>query len=98
MTFGDLGPVDAGTYWVSFVPDLGFPPQWGWSTSDTGNNNGYQLFLGDEVLLGVNFAFDVIGDPVEAVIPEPGTWALMIIGFGAVGATVRTRRRTTVAA
>ncbi len=22
-----------GTYWASVVPDLGFPPQWGWATS-----------------------------------------------------------------
>jgi hypothetical protein len=25
-------------------------------------------------------------------IPEPGAWALMILGFGAVGATLRRRR------
>ncbi|HEY0650414.1 PEPxxWA-CTERM sorting domain-containing protein [Phenylobacterium sp.] len=28
-----------------------------------------------------------------AAIPEPATWALMIMGFGAAGATLRTRRR-----
>ena len=27
--------VQPGTYWVSVVPDLAFPPQWGW-TSGTG--------------------------------------------------------------
>ena len=26
-------------------------------------------------------------------VPEPATWAMMIIGFGAVGSTVRKRRR-----
>jgi hypothetical protein len=26
-------------------------------------------------------------------IPEPGTWALMILGFGGVGAMLRNRRR-----
>ena len=25
-------------------------------------------------------------------VPEPATWALMILGFGAVGATLRQRR------
>jgi hypothetical protein len=30
-------------------------------------------------------------------IPEPGTWALMIMGFGGIGAALRNRRRTTVA-
>jgi len=28
--------------------------------------------------------------------PEPGTWALMLGGFGAVGASLRRRKRTAV--
>lgn len=31
---------------------------------------------------------------VTAAVPEPGTWALMLFGFGAVGVSLR-RRRTT---
>ena len=30
---------------------------------------------------------------VKAVVPEPATWAMMIIGFGAVGTAVRRRRQ-----
>lgn len=30
-------------------------------------------------------------------VPEPATWALMIVGFGAAGATLRRRRATTAA-
>jgi len=30
-------------------------------------------------------------------IPEPSAWALMILGFGAIGATLRNRRRQTLA-
>lgn len=30
-------------------------------------------------------------------VPEPSTWALMILGFGAVGGALRTRRETRVA-
>ncbi len=29
----------------------------------------------------------------QNVVPEPATWALMIIGFGAVGASIRSARR-----
>jgi hypothetical protein len=28
-----------------------------------------------------------------AAIPEPGTWAMLLLGFGAVGAAIRNRRR-----
>ncbi|WP_293379098.1 PEPxxWA-CTERM sorting domain-containing protein [Phenylobacterium sp. SCN 70-31] len=31
-------------------------------------------------------------DPVAAAVPEPGAWALMILGFGAAGAALRRRR------
>ena len=31
------------------------------------------------------------------VVPEPATWGLMIMGFGGVGAMIRTRRRLAVA-
>jgi len=31
-------------------------------------------------------------------VPEPAAWALMIVGFGGVGATIRARRRMIVAA
>jgi hypothetical protein len=35
-----------------------------------------------------NITFDV----ADAVVPEPATWAMMILGFGGVGATMRRRR------
>jgi hypothetical protein len=31
--------------------------------------------------------------PIATAVPEPATWGLMILGFGGVGAMVRTRRR-----
>lgn len=41
-----------------------------------------------------NLAFGVA--PPSGAVPEPATWALMLLGFCAVGATMR-RRRTSVA-
>ena len=32
--------------------------------------------------------------PGAGAVPEPGTWAMMLIGFGAVGFAMRRRRRT----
>lgn len=34
---------------------------------------------------------------VPSAVPEPGTWALMILGFGGAGAALRARRRWAVA-
>ena len=33
--------------------------------------------------------------PIGPSVPEPATWAMMMLGFGAMGAVLRTRRRTT---
>lgn len=35
-----------------------------------------------------------IDTPVPAPVPEPSTWAMMLIGFGIVGGVMRTRRRS----
>jgi hypothetical protein len=42
--------------------------------------------------LGVSAEFAWDNDPTFAAVPEPGTWALMIGGFGLAGATLRRRR------
>ena len=54
------------------------------------NNGGV---AGDETFI---FAFQGVGGTVVGV-PEPGTWALMILGFGTAGAMLRRRRSLAVA-
>jgi PEP-CTERM motif-containing protein len=78
----DMAP---GTYWASVVPDVGFPPQWGWATSGTGNNLGYQCFLSSCGGVGTNFALAVDGRPV----PEPGTLAMLGTGILGLGGLLR---------
>lgn len=46
---------------------------------------------------GVNWVFVSEVQFFGGVIPEPGTWALMIAGFGLVGAAVRRQRGTALA-
>ncbi len=52
--------------------------------------------------------FDVVGgtvdtvkqvriDPLAAVVPEPATWGMMILGFGAIGFAMRRKRRPVLA-
>ena len=47
---------------------------------------------------GVNASWSGTGAFAPAAVPEPGTWALMIMGFGGAGAMLRSRRRVAVAA
>jgi hypothetical protein len=39
-----------------------------------------------------------IGATIQGGVPEPASWALMILGFGGVGAVLRTRRQRMVVA
>jgi len=32
--------------------------------------------------------------PVAGPVPEPATWAMMLLGFGAVGFSIRRKRKT----
>lgn len=43
-----------------------------------------------------SFSSALVADPVTPSVPEPATWAMMIVGFGLVGGAMR-RRKTTVA-
>ena len=42
-----------------------------------------------------HLALDTVGTPcaVMELVPEPGTWAMMLLGFGAIGFSMRSRRR-----
>ena len=76
-----------GTYWASVVPDLGFPPQWGWATATGGT--GYQCFNLACGLTGVGFAYAIDGVPTPT--PEPGT--LVMLGTGILGLAGTLRRK-----
>ena len=80
-------------YWLSIVPDIGFPPQWGWATSIAGDLVGYQDFFGTRSQVPTDFAFTLNG--TAAVVPEPST--LAIAALGALGFVVTLRRRRAAA-
>jgi PEP-CTERM motif len=78
-----------GTYWASVVPDLGFPPQWGWATATGGTGTGgYQCFFGTCGATGTDFAYAIDGTPT---VPEPGT--LIMLGTGILGLAGTLRRK-----
>jgi hypothetical protein len=45
--------------------------------------------------LGRNVGARVLASGAFQAVPEPATWAMMIVGFGAIGVTARRQRRTT---
>jgi hypothetical protein len=71
-----------------------------WTTAGVGfEGTAYSIDFGGTAN---QTAFDDItfGSATPGVpgVPEPGTWAMMILGFGMVGATVRSRRPAALAA
>ena len=51
-------------------------------------NNPYRVTGFGTILATVN----ATSSPVTAAVPEPATWAMMLLGFGAVGYAMRRRR------
>lgn len=79
-------------YWMSIVPDVAFPPQWGWEAGLNGDGRSFQDFFGSRSQLAGDMAFTLSGN--AAVVPEPTTWAMMLCGFGMAGAGLRRRQGT----
>ncbi|MDO9432589.1 MAG: PEPxxWA-CTERM sorting domain-containing protein [Phenylobacterium sp.] len=61
----------------------------------SGTNLVFDRLTFDLTSSGTSMNFDNFAGTISAV-PEPATWAMMIIGFGAVGSMVRTSRRRNV--
>jgi hypothetical protein len=72
------------TYWLSIVPDLGFPPQWGWETGVGGDGAAYQCFLGSCGAVSSDLAFALS-------TPEPSSMVFLATGLVALGIRVRNR-------
>lgn len=97
-----LRPDNAGlSYTIDLASIFGANPVFVGFTGGTGANWSEQDI--------VNWAFNADYNPIAApptgtilpgsssgAVPEPTTWAMMIIGFGAVGGATRGKRRDTV--
>lgn len=57
--------------------------------------DGIVILWGPDASVG---GIDNIRYDVQGAVPEPATWAMMILGFGGVGALLRHRRRSPLAA
>ena len=74
---------------LNLLPSTGFTPEnygWNlWPRNGLGNNNQISDFAPENATLA-------------AGIPEPATWAMLLAGFGALGAVLRRRRTASAAA
>ena len=78
------------TYWLSVVPDVAFPPQWGWTSSLQGDGVSYQDFFGTRSANPTDLSFDLYMTQ-QTGVPEPGS--LMLLGTGVVGLAGILRRK-----
>jgi hypothetical protein len=108
IDFGTPFAAAAGqTYWFGFRLDDDYTRDqlyWMWSETNLDRDgelkfqgNGHAAFMGDfgDWEQGdYEHAFQLHG--TAAAVPEPATWAMMILGFGAAGALMRRRRYAVV--
>lgn len=79
---------DAGArYWLSVIPDLGYPFQWGWSTATGGDHISYWDSYGSRTKLDADMAFTLVSNSV----PEPTTILMLGSGLLALGKVHRKR-------
>lgn len=99
--FGQNWALSAGSYWVGFFTDgtnfMAFPAANPLSRHAVRGFDNLWVQQGSELALGIRItdSTPAVEPPGPGAVPEPTTWAMMLIGFGAIGSTMR-RRATTV--
>jgi hypothetical protein len=96
-----------GTANLTFTDQFGTAFSGSFAISQNGQNFFNAVASGGEVIKNVSISTTVnladvqqvrLGSVLSAVIPEPGTWAMMILGMGGLGTALRSRRRNLSAA
>ncbi len=86
--------IEGGGFTTDFDDLRGAQLFTGPNTSPTFRLGNFDLSRFDDAG-NLTFAGNLTIADLAAAVPEPATWALMILGFGAVGAALRRRRVTT---
>jgi hypothetical protein len=102
---GNIGALTGGTGGLSAFNDLASGVSYGSFAYTSADNNVFRtLTLNSAAVADINaavggqFAFGGTIGAGGSVVPEPGTWAMMLIGFAGLGAALRARRRQVISA
>jgi hypothetical protein len=106
FSFIELALMGTGTVVFSLTDDMGTVftgDAFTWALTGGNQFFGFESYNGQSI---ANLSFNVTGGSVSDVsqvrvglsaadnaVPEPGTWAMMLMGFGAAGYSVRRSRR-----
>jgi len=76
-------------YWLSVVPDTGFPPQWGWTSSSVGDTVSYTDDpFGNRLQNSSDLTF-YLYETQQVGVPEPGSLMLLGTGFAGLAGVLR---------
>jgi hypothetical protein len=84
--------LDDGSMWAAIADQTAISFEHYTSGPSGPSTAAYTLMLGGPVHRDNLLDFQFIEAPVAGVVPEPSTWAMMIVGFGLAGAGLRMRR------
>ncbi len=85
-------PLTGGTYYIYFELWASTNTTSGYAAADFGNTLNFNWVLPDGVEAHSESGVFLTQLAADAGVPEPSTWAMMILGFGLAGAAVRRRR------
>lgn len=95
--FGQNWALAAGSYWVAFITDgtnfMAFPAANPLSQHAVRGSDNLWVKQGPELALGIRISDSTpaVEPPGPGAVPEPSMWAMMLIGFGAIGSAMRRR-------
>lgn len=91
-----------GKYWIRFAGSSNLLPLFSTSTPTNSRAVGTDFFLEGRAITfnppdrAVGFSLNGLSASGPGAVPEPATWAMMVVGFGTVGFALRRRRAVSV--
>jgi len=91
LTSDDDAFVYLNGLYVGGVPGVHAPSSATLNLGNLSGSNSFEVFYADRAQVEAYLSLDVVG-AVTSAVPEPATWAMFLLGFGAIGWTLRSRR------